>query len=328
MNILVIGGNGLFGRKTVIQLAQDKEINNVVSMDVVPTKEWVLKEIGRHSDKYKFVRGDVSYLEDILTAIKQFSIDRIINFAFILPGETMETNPRLAVKVNELGMCNSFEAARLMGISRVVYASSEGVYGPQDEYGNRDVTEEDKMHPGSAYAIAKQLSELLAAQYDRLYGINFSALRPCIGYGHGGLTPPLIKQFCDLVSLPATGKTFTTEDDGTLQVSLSSADDVAALAIKLIKLPSSPHPAYNVGGAPTSMIDVAKVIRKYIPEANIRFGKQPPLTPDRGLYGIPWKISSKLAEKDLGFSLLPLDKAVLLHINDARTEAGLPLFTC
>jgi UDP-glucose 4-epimerase len=324
MSVLVIGGNGLFGRKTVIQLAQDKEISTVVSMDVVPTKDWVLQEIGQHRDKYKFVRGDVSNLEDILAAIKQFSIDRIINFAFILPGETMDTNPRLAVKVNELGMCNSFEAARLMGISRLVYASSEGVYGPQNEYGNREVTEEDKMHPGSAYAIAKQLSELLADQYYKLYGINFTALRPCIGYGHGGLTPPLIKQFCDLVSLPAAGKAFTTKDDGTLQVSLSSADDVAALAIKLVKLPSSPHPAYNVGSSPTSMKDVAKAVHKYIPDANIKFGTQPP-SPDRGLYGIPWIISSKLAKKDLGFSLLPLEKAVLLHINDARIEAGIPI---
>jgi len=326
MNILVIGGNGLFGRKTVIQLVQDKEISSVISMDVVSTRDWVLKEIGHYGDKYNFVRGDVSNLEDILTAIKLFSIDRIINFAFILPGETLDTNPRLAVKVNELGMCNAFEAARLMGISRVVYASSEGVYGPQNEYGNREVTEEDKMHPGSAYAIAKQLSELLAAQYNRLYGINFTALRPCIGYGHGGLTPPLIKQFCDLVSLPATGKTFITEDDGAIEVSLSSADDVAALAIKLIKLPSSPHPAYNVGSAPTSMKDVAKAVYKYIPDAKIKFGIHPP-SPDRGLYGIPWIISSKLAKKDLDFALLPLEKAVLLHINDARIEAGLPLIS-
>lgn len=324
MNVLVIGGNGLFGRKTVIQLTRDEEVSTVVSMDVIRTKDWVLKEIGRHGDKYKFVHGDVSNLEDTLAVIKQFSIDRIINFAFILPGETMNTNPRLAVKVNELGMCNAFEAARLMGISRVVYTSSEGVYGPQNEYGNREVTEEDKMLPGSAYAIAKQLSELLAAQYNRLYGINFTALRPCTGYGHGGLTPPLIKQFCDLVSLPAAGKAYVTEDDGTMPVSLSSADDVAALATRLIKLPSSPHPAYNVGSSPTSMKDVAKVVRKYIPEANIRFGTQPP-SPDRGLYGIPWIISSKLAEKDLGFSLLPLEKAVLLHINDARTEAGLEI---
>ena len=324
MNILVLGGSGLFGRKTVIRLSRDKDISTVISMDVTPTKEWVIKQIGKDAGKFRFVRGDVSEIEDILAAIKQFSIDRIINFAFILPGETLDTNPRLAVKVNELGMCNSFEAARLMNISRVVYASSEGVYGPQGEYGNRAVTEEDKMHPGSAYAIAKQLSEILAAQYNRLYGINFTALRPCIGYGHGGLTPPMIKQFCDLVSLPATGKPFSVEADGTTQVSLSSADDVAALAIKLVKMPSSPHPAYNVGGPPTDMKDVAKVVKRFIPEAKISFGKEPSPA-DRGLYGIPWIISSALAEKDLGFTLLSLEEAILLHINDARTEAGLPL---
>jgi nucleoside-diphosphate-sugar epimerase len=324
MNVLVLGGNGLFGRKTVIRLTQDKDVSVVVSMDVVPTKEWVLKEMEPQANKFKFVRGDVSDLEDILTTIKQYAIDRIINFAFILPGETLETNPRLGVKVNELGMCNSFEAARLMGISRVVYASSEGVYGPQGEYGDREVTEDDKMHPGSAYAIAKQLSEILADQYHRLYGINFTALRPCIGYGHGGLTPLMIRHFCELVSLPAVGKPFSVEDDGTTTVSLSAADDVAALAIKLTKMPASPHPAYNVGGPPTSMQDVAKVVRKYIPEAQIKFGKQPPPA-DRDQSGIPWIISSALAKKDLGFSLLSMDKAVLLHINDARTEAELPL---
>jgi nucleoside-diphosphate-sugar epimerase len=211
-----------------------------------------------------------------------------------------------------------------MGISRVVYASSEGVYGPQDEYGNREVTEEDKVHPGSTYAIAKQLSELLADQYHRLFGVHFSGIRPCIGYGHGGLTPPLIKQFCDLVSLPAVGKPFSAEDDGTIQVSLSSADDVAALAIRLIKMPSSPHPVYNVGGPPTSMKDVAKTVRKYIPDASISFGIIPPAS-DRSRNGIPWIISSALAGKDLGFNLLSLEKAVLKHINDARTDAGLPL---
>ena len=324
MNVLVLGGGGLFGRKTVVQLVRDPDISMVVSMDVVPTREWVLKQIGPQANKFRFVRGDVSELEDILAAIKQFSIDRIINWAFILPGETLESNPRLGVKVNELGMCNSFEAARLMGINRVVYASSEGVYGPQAEYGNRPVTEEDPMHPGSAYAIAKQLSEILAAQYGRLYGMNFTALRPCIGYGHGGLTPLMIKQFCDLVSLPAVGKPFSVPADGTITVSLSGADDVAALARVLIKAPSSPHPAYNVGGPPTSMRDVAKAVRAYIPDARIEFGNQAP-PPDRGKTGIPYIISSALAKKDLGFDLLPLEKAVLVHINDARTEAGLPL---
>ncbi|GAG41617.1 unnamed protein product, partial [marine sediment metagenome] len=140
MKVLVLGGNGLFGRKTVINLLKDPEVECVVSMDVTPVKDWVMKAIEPNKNKFHFVRGDISELEDILSAIKNYSIDRLVNWAFLLPG-VVEGAPRLSVKVNAMGMCNSFEAARLTGISRVVYASSGGVYGPQAEYGDRDVTE-------------------------------------------------------------------------------------------------------------------------------------------------------------------------------------------
>ncbi len=322
MKVLVLGGGGLFGRKTMVQLVHDPDIELAVAMDVVPMKDWVIKEIGPRADRFRFVQGDVSNLDEILSAIQRFSIDRIINWAFILPGETLQSNPRIGVKVNELGMCNSFEAARLMGIKRVVYASSEGVYGPQDDYGNRPVVEDDRMRPGSIYALAKQMSEMLADQYGKLFGISFTALRPHIGYGHGGQTPLLIKQFCDLVSLPAVGKPFSVSADGTNTVSLTAADDVATLSRVLIKMPSSPHSAYNVGGPPTNMRDVAKVVKKLIPDAKIEFGKDPP-APDKGKTGIPWILSCERARKDLGFEVLPLEQAVLIHANDARTEAGL-----
>ena len=36
MQILVLGGSGLFGRKIVSHLLRDKDIGGVVSMDVVP----------------------------------------------------------------------------------------------------------------------------------------------------------------------------------------------------------------------------------------------------------------------------------------------------
>ena len=66
MNVLVLGGNGLFGRKTVVRLIQDPEVSCVVSMDVVPVKEWVIKSIDKYNDKFHFVRGDVSKLEEII----------------------------------------------------------------------------------------------------------------------------------------------------------------------------------------------------------------------------------------------------------------------
>ena len=326
MNILVIGGSGLFGGKTLLHLAQDEAISQVVSMDVVPPREWIMKSIEKHADKFHFVRGDVSQLEDILNAMRLYSIDRVVNLAFLLPG-AVEDNPRLSVKVNQMGMCNVFEAARLLGVSRVVFASSEGVYGPQDEYGDREVTEDDPMHPQSAYAMAKQLSEVLAAQYAELYGMNFTALRPPIGYGHGGQAPNIIKWFSDIVSLPAVGKPFSVEIDGTSLHSLASADDVAEFIKILIKVPSSPHAAYNIGGPPANLRIVADVVRKYIPDARIEFGNEPVLI-ESARKGLPWKLSMARAREDFGFSCMPLEEAVLIHINDARREAGLKLMTC
>jgi UDP-glucose 4-epimerase len=321
MKILVIGGSGLFGRKVISHLLFDKDVSCLVSMDVIPPREWFMKSIQKYIDKFHFVRGDVSELEDILNTIKTFSIERIVNMAFILTG-AFERNPRLAIRVNTLGMCNSFEAARLMGISRVVYASSVGVYGPQSEYGDREVNEDDPPHPGNAYGLTKQLSEMLAAQYHELYDISFSALRPFLGYGHGGAFPPIIKLFSDLVSLPAVGKPFSIEMDGTSPAALSSADDVAALTRILIKAPSSPHPAYNIASSPTSMTDIARAVRKYIPDARIEFGRQAP-PGDSSRSELPWKVSCARAREDFGFSLMPLEEAVLIHINDARLEAGL-----
>lgn len=323
MRILVLGGGGLFGRKTVLHLVKDPEIEFVVSSDIVPIKDWILKQIEPYKNKFQFVRGDIGELEDVLNIIKTYNIDRIVNWAFLLPG-VVESNPRPGIKVNCLGMCNSFETARLMGIARVVYASSEGVYGPQDEYGDREVTEDDHLHPGSGYALAKQISEILADQYGKLYGIKFSALRPPIGYGHGGLNPIVVRNYSEIVSLPAVGKPVSFEADGTTTMSLATADDIAALTRLLIKAPSSPHPAYNLGGPPTSLRDVAAVVKKYIPEAKISFGKQAP-PKDRGKFGIPWRLSFARAKEDYGFSCLPLEEAVKIHINDARLEAGLPL---
>jgi UDP-glucose 4-epimerase len=325
MNVLVIGGSGLFGGKTLLHLVRDGEAGNIVCMDVVPPKNWIMKSLEKYQDKFRFVRGDVTQLEDILGAIKSFSIDRLVNLAFLLPGD-VEANPRLSVKVNQLGMCNAFEAARLSGITRVVYASSEGVYGPQFEYGDRDVTEDDPMHPGSAYAIGKQLSEILAGQYAALYGINFTAIRPPIGFGHGGQKPNIIKWFSDVVSLPAVGKPFKIDVGGTSLHSLSSADDVGKFIKVLIKASSSPRPAYNIGGPPYSLRDVADVVRKYIPAAKIEFGTAPDFI-DSARGGLPWKLSMARAMEDFRFACMPLEEAVLIHINDARSEAGLEPIT-
>ncbi|OGO30136.1 MAG: hypothetical protein A2Z29_07515 [Chloroflexi bacterium RBG_16_56_11] len=320
MNIMVMGGSGLFGRKTVMYLLKDPDVARVVSLDMAPPPEWFLKTIAKYKNRFNFVRGDVSQIEDILGPMKQYAVNRLINWAFIMVAADVRIDPRLVTRVNVLGMSNAFEAAKLMGANRVVYASSETVYGPQAQYGMREVTEDDQTNPLHSYAVCKKYAEIMANDYSQQFGMKFTGLRPTIGYGHGGRSPA--QYWSDLPSNCALGRPFAMEGDGKGLSSLVAADDVAEFTRVLIKAPSSPHPVYNVGGPATSLRDMAKVVKKYIPDAKITFGKRPMMDPE-GKFGLPWLVSGKRAKKDFKFSCLPLEKAVLIHINDARLEAGL-----
>ena len=318
MRALVIGGSGLFGKKTCQALLGDPDFDRVVAFDVVPPADVFMERVAKPAgDRYAFVRGDISDLEQLLNVASANQIDRIVNWAMILSKDPM---PRENTKIGVLGMCNVFETAKLLGMKRVVYASSETVYGEQKDYGDREIREEDRLLPfsGSFYALAKCLAEVVASQYDELYGVKPTALRPTIGYGHGGRNPKFVRWFSDIVSLPAIGQPVHLECTGDWLFSLVKSDDVAEFAHIALKAPSSPHPAYNLGGPPYSLKDIAAVVKKYFPDAVITFGDE---SEDCEL---PWKINCDLAKLDFGFEVTPLDEAVKLHIAEARVEAGLP----
>jgi nucleoside-diphosphate-sugar epimerase len=320
MNILVTGGSGLFGGKTILYLLKDPDVKTVVSFDLMPPKNWLMKSIEKYAKKFHYVQGNVAEIEDILNAMKKYNIDRVINWAFIMIAANAPTDPRLAVKVNVMGMSNAFEAAKIMGAKRVVYASSETVYGPQAMYGMREVTEDDQTNPLHSYAVCKKFAEILADSYTQQFGMSFTGVRPTIGYGLGSRSPA--QYWADMITNCAVGKPFAMEGDGKGLASLVSADDLAELTRLLVKAKSSPHPVYNVGGPPQSPRQLADVIKKYIPDAKITFGKKPMMDTD-GKMGLPWLVSGKRAKEDFGFSCMPMEKAVLIHINDARLEAGL-----
>jgi nucleoside-diphosphate-sugar epimerase len=114
------------------------------------------------------------------------------------------------------------------------------------------------------------------------------------------------------------GKPLAYDIDGRSLWSLTSPDDIGAFTRLLLRAESSPHPAYNVGGPPTTLQDVATVVRSYLPDAQISFGEE------KGKEELPWLYSAALAKEDFGFAQMPLEEAVLIHLNDARLEAGLP----
>jgi nucleoside-diphosphate-sugar epimerase len=81
---------------------------------------------------------------------------------------------------NTMSTYNIFNAACLLGIKRVVWASSETTLGlpfvdPQPEFAPIDETH--TLYPNSSYALSKVVSEEMARQFYRWSGTTFIGLR-------------------------------------------------------------------------------------------------------------------------------------------------------
>lgn len=82
--------------------------------------------------------------------------------------------PERFMSVNVVGFGNVLEAARKVGVRRVVFASSSSVYGDDPNLPKR----EDRIgRPLSPYALTKQINEQQAALWGRLYGLETIGLR-------------------------------------------------------------------------------------------------------------------------------------------------------
>jgi nucleoside-diphosphate-sugar epimerase len=314
--VLIIGGNGFLGRRLVQSLLKDEgAARNIVTMDMNPPKESFAKSIERYGSRFTYVRGDITQIEEIMSLIKQYGVEKIINLAYLMVFETQQA-PRLGAKINVLGMANAFEAARLTGVDRVIYASSHAVYGHQDYYGDRDITEDDFRVPKLIYGVMKDLNERTADVYSDQYGLKTLCFRPCHVFGAGREAAKVGRLFNDLISDPALGKSFQTEF-APWPYLWTYVDDVTRFITVLLDAPSPKYKVYNIGGWLATPADVAEIIKQYLPDAKITFGKE------NADLGSPRRVSNARAREDLGFNLMPLKDSVLLHINEARAAAGL-----
>ena len=115
MRVLVLGGSGFIGPR-VMRLLLERG-HEVHCMDIAPDAP-SLEEL---RDRVEITRGDITLMDDVTEAMALSKPDRVLNLAYALGAS--EADPHPQVRLNILGMDNCFEAARMLGIRRVTYAS-------------------------------------------------------------------------------------------------------------------------------------------------------------------------------------------------------------
>ena len=308
MAVLVIGATGFIGPRLIRKLVARGE--SVVGMDLNPgAAAFADVPIGA-----PVLRGDITQFEDVMRIILEVKPERVINLAYGLGAG--EGNPHQVMRLDILGMDNCFEAARLTGVKRVVYASSIAVSGHQSHFGDRMATEDDPLYGTSQYAMHKMFNEFQAQKFIRNYGMSIVGVRPANVTG-----PDTVRGSTDHVQImvdAARGKPVHLPQKGLMRT-LIHVEDIAEVFARVLLAEAPRHSVYNSGGIPVSLGELADVVRGFLPGAQITFAQEGGRE-DSGNYLVDW---SRLA-KEFGIEYPGLHTRVLEVINDVRRQEGLP----
>jgi len=313
LSVLITGGTGFIGGRVARVLLSKGQ--RVVCMDTAP-------DVGRFVDlggepRLAVVPGDTARPDDIVAAIRDHDVRRIVHLAGLLPPVT-EDEPRLAMRVNVTGTTNVFEAAARLGLERVVYASSVAVFDDQEYYGDRPVNEDDEVRPYILYGHTKVMNEVVARRYGERFDLDTRALRPASVFGYGRTTGRSAEVSRMIVGAAIDGGFASTQSPKQTS-SLIHVDDIVEMFARLCLADGLERDTYVSGGTTASLEEVAATVVHHLPDAEISFPEGASLYPN-----LRKSDGSRLA-LDIAYQFSDLESRIADTIDEARLAHGMTL---
>jgi len=164
--ILVTGAAGQIGSELVTALRKRYGDRNVIATDKAVTRSQVAPGV--------LEQLDVMHLSSVERAIKSHEVDTVYHLAAILSA-VGEANPDLAWDVNMDGLKNVLDASTKLGVRRVFWPSSIGVFGPDAK--KDGAPQETALNPTTMYGVTKVSGELLCEYYYHKHSLEVRSVR-------------------------------------------------------------------------------------------------------------------------------------------------------
>jgi len=322
MTFLVTGGTGFIGKRVVAKLlskniqvvATDINIENeqndfekYLDSKNISTKGLELREL------------DMSSKENLKSIFDDYQFTNIIACGYQM-SNLIDNNPIKGSEVNIVGMTNLFQAVLDYKIKRMVFPSSQSVYGTTSKlFDDQPVKEDDYcglQHQLFTYAVMKLLNEFMAQKYMALHNISIACTRPSVVFGYGRKRSSLMWAE-EFATNPALGKSVHLPFPETNKDNYIYVEDCAEQFIELSLKENLNHFVYNTGSETVSGMELKKIILELIPDAEITFdenGKPTPFIDDQ---------DDQRIREELPFVPKTLKEGIKAHMNEARIDHNL-----
>jgi UDP-glucose 4-epimerase len=277
---LVTGGSGFIGSHVVDKLRLRG--HEPVIYDLRPSP-W-------HEDgPVETVLGSITDRDALERAL--LTCDAVAHLAAVADVNDVHAEPEDAERINARGTVVVLEAARRVGVGRIVYASTIWVYSDCQE----DEVDEDTLlpPPSHLYTSTKLAGELYCKAYQELYGIDYTILRFGIPYGPRAREAAVIPAF---VGKALCGESLTLAGDGSQSRRFVYVEDLAdGVALGLSDVAT--NRVYNLASDENVTIRrIAETIQHELGDVEILHTEARP-----GDFGGKI-VCSKRAERELGWS--------------------------
>lgn len=258
--VLVTGGAGFIGSHLVSALLERGDAVRVLDNFSSGRRE----NLPERSRRLEVLEGDVRDGRLVNEAVRGVEVV-FHQAAFVSVPESLE-RPQECFDINARGTSLVLEAARRAGVRRVILASSAAVYGDSDAL---PLTEESRLCPLSPYAASKQVNEMYASLYTRVFGLEAVALRYFNVFGprqrpdsmYAAAIPIFIQRL-------RRGEAPTVFGDGLQTRDLIFVADVVRANLIAAEHPAAAGHVFNIcTGRPTRLLDLLAILYPLFPHA-------------------------------------------------------------
>lgn len=266
MKVLITGGAGYIGTRLIKNLSSNKEVEKIVVYDNLMRGNYNLFLGDKFINPFaiEFVKGDLLDSRSLKKAME--GIDVVIHLAAKVTSPFANVNLHFYEQINNWGTAELTYAIEESDVKKVIYLSSMGVYGFDDE----PIKDDHNLNPSSYYAISKQRGE---EHIQRLSKERNPIVLRCgnvYGYSRSMRFDAVINKF--VFECNFNGR-LQINGNGNQQRAFIHVNSIATILEDVIKN-DVPTGNYNVAERNLSVLDIVDVLKELKPELEFLFVNQ------------------------------------------------------